>query len=52
MSLSSLSAKTDFAYDGKAYSRGRRAPLDVSEPPELKGAPPLVYENPPPAQPA
>jgi hypothetical protein len=51
MSLSSLSAKTDYTYDGQAYSRGRRAPLDNPDPSESKVAPPIVYENPPPAQP-
>jgi hypothetical protein len=45
MSLSSLSAKTDFTYDGRPFSRGRRAHLDAVE---SKGAQPMSSQNLPP----
>jgi hypothetical protein len=47
MSLSGLSANTDFAYDAKRPSRGRRAPLDTRDGAASRGAPsPVASGNP------
>ncbi len=47
MSLSSLSANTDFAYDGRRKSRDRRASLDAHDGLASKsGPPPIATANP------
>jgi len=52
MSLSGLGAKTDYTYDGRDNSRGRRAALDTLDAAESNGPPTLVAsEAPPPAKP-
>jgi hypothetical protein len=48
MSLSGLSAKTDFKFDGRAYPRGRRAHFDAVN---SKGALPMTSETSPPGKP-
>ena len=52
MSLSSLSAKTDYTYDGRPIRVAVARRSTIADPSESKGAPPIAYpKTPPPAQP-